>query len=98
LVTFWPADSRRRNASALCDVAGKFSLECLTGQYKITVTPSLQNAQAPGVENGASGATRPLPDQSPVIPGRYSATSTTPLFLTVLEGGESNLELTLTTR
>src|SRR5262249_25685315 len=93
LVTFWPEETRRRSASAICDSGGKFSLECVSGAYKVTVSPNLQGSGAPGVEGG--GAPRALPQQSLAIPPKYSGTSITPLHVEVPEGGASNVVLTL---
>jgi hypothetical protein len=95
LVTFWPENGRHRCASALADQAGKFSLECVSGVYKVTVTPNLQDASAPGIEGGSSAAAPNLPRPALAIPGHYSATSTTPLQVDVPEGGSNNLVLTL---
>jgi hypothetical protein len=95
LVTFWPEDSRRRSASALCDSAGKFTLECVYGPYKVTVSPNLQDAGAPGLEGGAARAPRSLAQPSLAIPQRFQSTSMTPLRVEVPEGGSDNLVVTL---
>jgi hypothetical protein len=95
VVTFWPEEAHRRNISALCDSAGKYSLECVSGRYKVTVAASLQGSAEPGVERGAPPAGRSYPKPALFIPDRYQSTSVTPLRVEVPAGGSDDLAVSL---
>jgi hypothetical protein len=96
VVTFWPEDKGRRSASAICDQAGKFSLQCVSGWYKVTVSANLQGGGEPTVGGGTPGAAGGPPKQALAVPAHYAATSSTPLRIEVPEGGSDNLAVTLT--
>jgi hypothetical protein len=95
VVTFWPEDKGRRSASAICDSTGKFSLHCVSGWYKVTVSPNLQGGGEPTVGSGTPGAAGGPPKQALVVPAHYAATSSTPLRIEVPAGGSDNLPVAL---
>jgi hypothetical protein len=87
VIMLWPENSKNNKAaSAVCEADGSFSLQCLPGNYKLTVSPIR-----------AKGATTaPLPHGSEsAIPDFYQNELTTPLSLTVPETGVDGVTLNL---
>ncbi len=86
-VIFWPEDTKKnQGAGAVCQVDGSFYLECLPGNYKVTVSPVRPK-----------GATEPPPPQGPhsAIPAPYQNELTTTLSVRVSETGGDEIVLNL---
>jgi len=86
-VIFWPDDTRKnQGAGALCEADGSFYLECLPGNYKVTISPVRPK-----------GATEPPPPQGPnsVVPALYQNELTTTLRVRVPEAGTDDVFLNL---
>jgi len=86
VLILWPENSKiNSGAGALCEDDGTFTVQCLPGNYKVTV--SLVRPK---------GATAPPPHQSESgIPDRYQNELTTTLTLKVPETGAENIVLNL---
>jgi hypothetical protein len=88
VIIFWPEDSKNNPAAnAVCETDGSFSLQCLPGNYKATVTPVRPKA-----------ATAPPPPHGPesAIPDQYQNELKTPLTVKVPETGVDDVVLKLT--
>jgi hypothetical protein len=86
-VIFWPEDTRKnQGAGAVCEADGSFYLECLPGNYKVTVSPIRPK-----------GATQPPPPQGPnsAIPATYQNALTTTLNVQIPETGKDDVVLNL---
>jgi hypothetical protein len=86
-VIFWPENSKKNpGGTAACETDGSFSLECLPGKYRVTVSPIRPK-----------GATAPPPPQGSEarIPTKYQNALSTPLIVNVPETGADNIILNL---
>jgi len=87
VVILWPVNSTHNSGgNAVCDSDGSFSLQCLPGSYKATVTPIRPK--------GDTTAPRPHgPDSA--IPSQFQNELTTTLTVIVPEEGADNVTLSL---
>lgn len=87
VIMFWPENSKiNKAASAVCEADGSFSLQCLPGNYKLTLSPVRPK--------GATAAPRSHGSDS-AIPDFYQNQLTTPLTLNVPETGVDGITLNL---
>jgi hypothetical protein len=96
VLTFYPLEEEsgiKGTASAVtAENDGSFSVECVPGTYKVTISPipTGRGNPAGGNKTPAPGAPKPLEGE---FSGGYLSANSTPLQAVVPEGGTENLEL-----
>jgi len=83
------ASNKNNSPSGLVDKEGAFSLSCLRGRYKVTLRP------IPHKGGGGAGPGPKVKNQDSSPMAKYESPLSTPLEVTIPEGGKDDLLLKL---